>query len=267
MADKITIKADKLVIETDEGKKVERDAKILDEMYRQEFQPLSDGVANPDGTKFIEHQGPLMIVVHQQPAHVRQLRWIAPDSPRPYGSGVKYNKVRLSFPYTITLASFLRQPNNSYAITSRNELYFSNVPVVNKNTVLHYPALLNVSVMQYGGGRSSTWICTQYLGAKGTDHWTETLEKLLQHTWNGAFNLSSEHHEGASWYGSYSNNKKLTPVANWQEATSKDDAFGLKIEWTPAGTVGDIVQAMLKDSGVSAVNQSVVNRIVKYAKV
>jgi len=269
MADKITIDGAKLLIETDEGKKVERPSTLLDDMYKAELLPLSDGIALPDGTKFIEHRGPLMLVAHQRPPHVRQARWIAPDSPSDYGHGTKYGKLRLSFPYSLTLALFQRSTNGQYVVTSRNELYFSNNPVTGKDSVVCYPGLLNVSVMKYGK-RDATWICTQYLSATGgkpDDHWTKTLEHLLDHTWNGGFNLSSEHHEGMSWYGKYKGDKGIAPVENWQANTAKDDAFGLKVQWKPAGTVGEIMDAILTENAGAAAQQSVASRIVKFAKV
>lgn len=270
MADKIIIDGAKLAIETDEGKKVERPSTMLDEMYKAEFLPLSDGVAYPDGTKFIEHRGPLMLVAHQRPPHVRQARWIAPDSPSDYGTGTKYGKLRLSFPYSLTLALFQRTGDKGqYCVTARNELYFSNTPITGKDSIVCYPGLLNVSVMKYGK-RNATWICTQYLSATGgkpDDHWSKTLEHLLDHTWNGGFNLSSEHHEGASWYGKYKGDKGISPIANWQANSAKDDAFGTKVEWKPAGTVGEIMDAILTENGGAIAKESVATRIVKFAKV
>lgn len=269
MADSILLNGTgKLVITTDEGKKVEREASIISDMFQQELVPPMNGVALPDGTKFVEYRDPLLIVVHQQPPHVRQLRWIADDSPRAYGSGVKYRKVRLSFPYTVTFATFMRQAGGQILNCARNELYFSNVPIKSKEDKLSFPALLNISVMNYRG-RDSTWICTQYLKQSAEMHWTQILEALLEHTWNGAFNLSSEHHEGASWFTKYKGTKGIHPVEDWQKETEKDDAYALKVNWKPAGTVGSIIEAIFGDNmpGQGKDKNPVVNRIIKFAKV
>src|SRR5262245_8481668 len=127
MPDKITLTGDKMTIETDEGRKVERKAADVVDMFQKEFSLPMEGAAYPDGTKFIDYREPLLIVAHQQPPHMRNLRWIAKDSPRQYGSGTKYRKVRLSFPYTMTLATFTKSGKHIVNY-GRNELYFSNVP-------------------------------------------------------------------------------------------------------------------------------------------
>ena len=53
-----------------------------------------------------------------------------------------------------------------------------------------YPALLNISRIPTPL-RERSWICTQYLERTGEDDWTGQLQHLLEHTWNGGFNLSS----------------------------------------------------------------------------
>jgi hypothetical protein len=268
--DTVTITSDgKLTIKTAEGRKVERTAALLQGMFQHDLIPPINGTALPDGTKFLEYRDPLLIVVHQQPPHVRRLRWIAPDSPRDFGPNVKYRHVRLSFPYTVTLATFVRQPSGTLANLAKNELYFATGPVKTKEAKLYYPALLNISVMNYNG-RPSTWICTQYLRAMPNDHWTTILEKLLEHTWNGAFNLSSEHHEGASWYTDYKGTEGIHPVEDWEARTEEDDAYGLKVDWKPAGTVGGIVEAIYEDQQhiiLKKDSEELVNRIIKFAQI
>src|SRR5262245_10213742 len=125
MADQITIENGKVVLVTEEGQQLERSEAQLLEMLRDEFLPPLSGAALPDGVKFVEWRPPLLLLVHQLPPHVRQMRWIANDSPVPYGPDVVYRKVRLSIPYVITFALFAQQ-NKRLALMHSNELYFRN---------------------------------------------------------------------------------------------------------------------------------------------
>lgn len=92
MSDTLCIQDSKVVLTTDEGRKFERSENQLLEMLRTELLPPIDGTALPDGVKFIEFRDPVMLVIHQLPPHVRQMRWIATDSPRKFGPGTKYRK-------------------------------------------------------------------------------------------------------------------------------------------------------------------------------
>ena len=75
MADQLTIEKGKVVLTTEEGQRLERPEEKLMEMLRAEFLAPLNGVALPDGVKFYEWRPPLLLVVHQQPPHVRQFRW------------------------------------------------------------------------------------------------------------------------------------------------------------------------------------------------
>src|SRR5688500_13429156 len=108
MPDTITIQNSKVVLTTDEGRQLEREEVQLVDMLRRELLPPVGGTALPDGLKFLEFRDPVLLAVHQQPPHVRQMRWISDDSPRKFGPGTTYRKVRLSIPYAITFAVFYR---------------------------------------------------------------------------------------------------------------------------------------------------------------
>ena len=82
MADQLTIEKGKVVLTTEEGQRLERPEEKLMDMLRAEFLAPLNGIALPDGVKFYEWRPPLLLVVHQQPPHVRQFRWIANNSPR-----------------------------------------------------------------------------------------------------------------------------------------------------------------------------------------
>jgi hypothetical protein len=238
----------KAILTTEEGRTMERtEAQLLD-MIRREVLPPTNGVALPDGVKFPEWRPPHFLVVHQLPPHVRQFRWIANDSPKRFGPGVTYRKVRLSIPYCITFALFMEHGGN-LCMVGNNELYFRNEPLRSKSDQLCYPALLNISRINTPR-RQRAWVCTQYLRhTKGSD-WTGQFSALLDHTWNGGFKFSSEHYEGASWYGeSKGVHPALHPVEKWEAATAADEAFALHVNWKPVPmTVGELIECIFEEN-------------------
>jgi len=268
MADCLMIQNGKARVTTDEGRSFEQDEAQFVEMLRRELLPPVNGVAFPDGIKFLEYRDPVLMVVHQQPPHVRQLRWIKADSPRQYGPGTTYRKVRLSLPYAITFAAFYRHGNN-LCLSGSNELYFRNQPLKSKKDPIGFPAVLNISYIKTPK-RIRAWICTQHLRHPPGSDWTRQLNGLLDHTWNGAFNLSSEAHEGASWYGKSAGiHPDLHPVEKWEQASAKDDAFGLQVPWTPSPlNVGDLLECLFEEHLATAGRKPVnlVGRFLNFAQ-
>jgi hypothetical protein len=248
MPDQLILHKGKVQLHTEEGQQIERPESLLLDMLRVEFVPPLTEVALPDGVKFYDWRPPYLVVVHQTPPHVRQLRWIAANSPVPFGEGVIYRKVRLSVPYTITFAMYALQGDRLF-LTHANELYFRNEPLRARTDKLGYPALLNLSRIKVGK-RDKAWICTQYLRPPGDANWTDQLQMLLEHTWNGGFNLSSENHEGASWFGlSHGVHPDLGSVERWEKASAADDAFALKVPWKPVPlNVAEIIDALFQEN-------------------
>jgi len=214
--------------------------------------PPIDGAALPDGVKFLHWRSPLLLVVHQLPPHVRLLRWITEDSPADYGPGTRYRSVRLSMPYAITLAMYFYH-GDRLSLTGANELYFRNEPLRAESDTLGYPALLNISCVT-GPRRMRTWICTQHLRCPPKADWCRQLQMLLDHNWNGAFNRSSERHEGLSSYGySQGIHPDLHPVSRWEEASRANDAFALTVPWKPAPMcLRELIDEMFRDCGTAA---------------
>lgn len=271
MSDQMTLHKGKVQLQTEEGQKLERPESLLLDMLRGEFVPPLTNVALPDGVKFYDWRPPFLVVVHQTPPHVRQLRWIAADSPVPFGNGVVYRKVRLSIPYAITFAIYNLQGERLF-LTHANELYFRNEPLRSRDDKLGYPALLNLSRIKVGK-REKAWICTQYLRWPTTADWTYQLQLLLEHTWNGGFNLSSENHEGASWFGlSHGIHAELHPVERWEKASTANDAFALSVPWKPVPlSVGEIVDCMIQECQQQPRRKAVappdlVSRFLNYAQ-
>jgi hypothetical protein len=256
MADQLTIQGGKVVLVTEEGQEVERtEAQLLD-MLRDEFLPPLRGSALPDGVKFFEWRPPMLLVVHQLPPHVRQFRWIADNSPVRFGPGTVYRKVRLSIPYAVTFALYAQQGERLFLI-GNNELYFRNEPLRTRSDTLGYPALLNISRIPMPK-RERAWICTQYLQWTPEADWTGQLQALLEHTWNGGFNLSSEDHEGASWYSASKGiHRELHPVEKWEKASAANDAFAISVPWKPVPlNVADIIECMFEENQQMAAHLS-----------
>jgi hypothetical protein len=249
MSDQILIHNGKVVLTTEEGQKLERAETLLLDMLRREYLPPLNGTAFPDGVKFYEWRDPFLLLVHQTPPHVRQMRWIANDSPYRFGQGVKYRKVRLSIPYSLTFAMYCCQGTGMF-LGHGNELYFRNEPLRFRNDKLCFPALLNLSRFKKPPPkRERAWVCTQYLRWPPDADWTKQLHCLLDHIWNGGFNLSSEDHEGASWFGESKNiHPSLQTVEKWEAASKANDAFALGVPWLPAPfTVGELINIMLDE--------------------
>ncbi|HYT92358.1 MAG TPA: hypothetical protein VEL76_26830 [Gemmataceae bacterium] len=248
MADQLSITNGKVVITTEEGQRLERSEGQLVEMLRGEFvAPVGDR-ALPDGVKFCEWRAPLLLLVHQQPPHVRQFRWIAADSPSDFGPGTKYRKVRLGVPYAVTFAVYFQRGDGLFLMHT-NELYFRNEPLRSRTDTLGYPALLNISRIATPQ-RERAWICTQHLIWPPEADWTGQLHALLEHIWNGGFNLSSEAHEGASWYGASKGiHRDLHPIEKWEKATAANDAFALGVPWKPVPlNVGQLMDALFEEN-------------------
>ncbi|HOX57301.1 MAG TPA: hypothetical protein P5205_11700 [Candidatus Paceibacterota bacterium] len=197
----------------------------------------------PDGIKAIVSQGPIIIWAWEHPPRVYQFEWIANDSPRAFGQGTKYRKVRLALPYVIVLAVFLRSDGGLVDLLPKNECFFRSAPLKRFEDELCYPALLNCSKFKPPEGQPLSWICTQHLRPTPKMHSSNPGERFLagfealRHCLlETAFNYSSEHHEGTSWF---SESRKVDPrlktVEAWEQATGKDPLFVLEVPWLKTG--------------------------------
>lgn len=192
----------------------------------------------PNGVRAILSQGAQTLVFWERPPHVASFKWIEENSPRPYGLGTVYRTVEIALPYVVIAASFTRQGNGVPQLnTPANECFFRNSSLKSLDDELLYPALLNCSVMK-ASNAPLAWICTQYIAMKHQAHdpIANGLEAVRYCLLETAFNLSSEHHEGNSWFGaSKSKIPKIASVRKWEKETSKDPLFALDVPWLPTG--------------------------------
>jgi hypothetical protein len=237
----------KLMLATEEGASLAASEAELQDVIGEMYRPPLGGRLLPDGLKALFWDPPFLVAAHQLPPAFRPVSWIANDSPEDFGPGTQYRTVRLSFPYALTLASFV-QFRGGLQLTGHNELYFSNQPLRSENDHVGYPALLNVSCI-HACDRLRSWICTQYLERGEARDWCSQLQSLLCHTWNGAFNRSSERHEGQSMYQfSAGAHPDLHPVERWEQRSLADHRFALTVNWKPVPLgVGQLARAMLAE--------------------
>jgi hypothetical protein len=266
VADQLTIHKGEVVLRTEEGRELKRPETMLVEMLRGEFVPPLHACALPDGVKFCDWRPPFLVVVHQAPPHVRQLRWIAADSPAEYGEGVVYRNVRLSLPYAVTIAVY-EQHGAGLHLTGSNELYFRNEPLRSRQDRLGYAALLNLSRVETPL-REKAWICTQYLELPPEADWCGQLQALLEHVWNGGFNLSSENNEGASWFGlSKDVHPDLHPVERWEQASAACDAFALGVPWKPVPhCLAEIIDCVFEECRPGPTGPDLASRFLNFAQ-
>lgn len=200
------------------------------------------GIVLPDGVKAVMTEGAITIWVYECPPCIQRFRWIAPDSPVPFGPGTQYRLVRIALPYLIVLAVFAADAGGNLQLTGANECFFRVQPLKTLDDELLYPGLLNCSRFDPPDGHPLSWICTEHLpmspamcdpdAGKRLVASFEALRHCLLET---GFNFSSEHHECSSWYTASSQvDPRIQTVEAWEEASSKNPLFVLDVPWLPA---------------------------------
>jgi len=254
--DKIIITKRQVCIETSEGQKVCMSLGHFMDLLKHHYQDDIDGFPRPDGFRFVFHRGPISVLVLEHPTGLYTLKWIADDSPAPFGRRAKYRTVTISLPYIVVLAVFERDQ-----LSNVNECFFRVAPITDpaKDTELLYPGLLNCSRYMPPDGRPLSWICTQFLDRGPIEHQQQPLkrmrvglEALRECLFETGFNRSSEHHEYSSWYTeSRSVDERISSIDRWEKATGKDATFALEVPWLKTGkSVAEVVDRIFDNYGV-----------------
>jgi hypothetical protein len=254
---------------------IEDDVVTVTTPEKQELSmPLADWLAAVDRPQFDEGACPLppgvvafkplrdgVILVHEREPSVRRLRWLADDSPAPYGSEAVYREVSLAMPYVLVLAVFRRGGDGLYRLTSDSEAFFRTAPVDSLEAPLQFPALLNCSSVEDEPSKPRSWLCVQHLragramaGADDAARLRLGLAELMRHFWEAGFNQSSERHEGSSWYAETVKaqvDPRLTSLGAWERATAEDPNFVLDVPWLDAGhTLGEMLDRVARRLGL-----------------
>ena len=212
----------------------------------------------PAGIKSVLSQGPITILLYEQAPSIQRLSWIAANSPSPYGPGTKYRWVKIALPYLLVAAVFARDALGYPVLIGKDECFFRNEPLRSMDDELCYPGLLNCSLWNNGVPLPNTplsWICTQHLKSDPKmksdnigDRYQGGFEAVRYCLLETSFNMSSEHHEGNSWF---SKTKQVDPriatIEKWQENTEKDPMFVLDVPWIKTGhSVAQFAQRIFK---------------------
>ena len=212
----------------------------------------------PDGIKLTASRGPLTIWVYERAPQVYSLKWIAAQSPKPFGRGTTYRTVRIALPYLIVLAVFESGRRNRLELSGYNECFFRSHPLKSTEDELFYPALLNCSKFSPPEGNPLSWICTAKLNykhiAKAADdnkHMQESLRALLHTLLETGYNRSSDHHEESSWFTESNGiDPRIATIENWEKATAEDPLFVLDVPWLSTGqTLGQITERIFSNFG------------------
>jgi hypothetical protein len=223
----------------------------------------------PDGVKSVRSEGNITIVAHETSPQVYNLKWIAKDSPAPYGPGARYRNVRVALPYLITLLVFRSAgAGHGLHLGEFSECFFRTAPLESTEDELLYPALLNCSKFTPPDGKPLSWICVQHLNLAAVNK--EPLPgrrmragfRALRHCLlETGFNYSSENHEGASWFTeSQKVDPRVSTIDDWQEATAKDPLFVLEVPWLKTGlSLAQVTERIFKNLGALNAAQQPVN--------
>jgi hypothetical protein len=211
----------------------------------------------PDNIKWFAECGPLDVRIFQLTPERRWIKWLADNSPAPYGPEALYKEYSLAMPYVVLKVAFLNGQ-----VTPRTEVFFRNDPLSyyeGEGGELFFPSLLNCSVDSYG---CKCWFCTQnYSPPKKGTSLQNTVNEIANHLFGGGFNASSEAHEGLSAFGLCVKEKvddRITDIHRWAEASQQDPRFVLSVKWKTTGlTVRDLIEREMKFHKIAPAPQTV----------
>ena len=200
----------------------------------------------PEGVRAVFRRGKHTIWVGEFKPTLRPVSWIESDSPVPFGRGTKYAVRTISLPFVVVLGVF-----DSGNLLPVNECFFRTSQLASENDELCFPSLLNVSRIRPSDGQPLAWICTQHLDfrriAREPDEQQRMIlgwQLLCETLWQDSYNLSSEAHEGASWYGeSRGVDPRLNTIEEWEQASLQNWWFILDVPFLKTGlTLAQLVE-------------------------
>jgi hypothetical protein len=201
--------------------------------------------ALPDNVKWKVRRGNLTVFVIEFTPELRWIKWLADDSPQPFGPEATYADRRLATPYVV-----LKVPFRGQRIVPRIEVFYRTAPLTcwdGDGGALFWPNLYNVSVNAYN---CTAWYCSQFLPSLRAPIGIQAgLEEVAHHLFSAGFNASSEFHEGLSTFGLYAKeggDPRIADVKRWEAESIRDSRFVLDVKWKPTGlTVKDLMEREL----------------------
>lgn len=193
-----------------------------------------------DGVRHIRRRGDCVAVVVEEMPAARTVRWLADDSPEPYGPKAIYRPANLSFPFLVVVLVFLRG-----ALTGYQQCFYRNAPLAALSDPLLLPNLYNVA--ERSG--QICWLCLANLAPTiARMGWPRKLDAIHKHLWGGSWNRSSEVHEGNSYWSRPAVDPRVSSVEAWERHTAADQRFATTVPWKPAGTTVEKVMNQMLDS-------------------
>jgi hypothetical protein len=250
----VIIRDNDVLAASPEGQQVSLDLKkLVEALVRANGKHMDTrGVVLPDGIKLLASRDSVIIWVYERPPQVYSFKWIASNSPAPYGRKARYRTVRIALPYLVIMAVFIPGKRNRIQLSSYNECFFRQAPLKNpKLDKLFYPALLNCSKFDPPDERPLSWICTQKLNFRSLSSEADdnmrmrnSIRALLHALLETGYNLSSEHHEASSWFTeSVCVDPRIATIERWEAETEKNPLFVLDVPWLETGmTLANIIE-------------------------
>lgn len=199
--------------------------------------------AIPDGVRFLRSRGPVTVVVIEDLPQVRTVRWLADESPEPFGRGAIYRTARLAFPFVIVVVAFRRG-----GLTGFQQCFYRTERLRTLGDELLLPNLYNVSTAY----RQQCWLCLANINRDLTPlSWNEKVLEVRRHMWAAGFNKSSWIHERSDFCQAMRGlDRRIQSLDAWEEATRADPFFALQVKWRAAGcTIGGLMDQMLEGAG------------------
>jgi hypothetical protein len=193
----------------------------------------------PDGVRFVRRRGNTTVLVVEERPQLRTVSWLADDSAAPFGKNAAYRKVRLAFPFVVTVLAF-----RDGGLTGLQQCFYRTAPLSELSDPLLLPNMFNVA----NGHGQQCWLCLANLKADLKSlSWNDKLHEIRQHLWYAGFNKSSEVHEGNSYWGTMRKlDQRYETVETWQQASLENRYFPLEVRWKPAElTVGEVIDQMI----------------------
>lgn len=186
-----------------------------------------------------------LVFLVEYPPGPRTVRWLSDGSPAQPEPHSPYRDVTIALPYvlffiTTTWEGELRP----------SSVYFRTEPLKQLD---YTDGLLDCHFLNCSPNSCGVycWICSQYMPQRPAagQSLVEFVASCIDNFWFSAFNLSSERHEGQSFFGKGCGTRGETPIPDprvlsiraWEEASREDPSFALTVPWNPAQrTVNDV---------------------------
>lgn len=197
----------------------------------------------PDQVRWIVEQGKYAIYIIELQPELRSVLWKEEDGcncldcVQSRGYEIEADIRTIATPYVVLKAFFYK----NQLVTA--EVYYRNEPLKSIEDELYLTNLKNMMNQANAPG----YMCIDGVNYQIGTPREEVLGILVNHLWSGEFNdeLSTTFGEFCSW----TKDKRLKSIEDWEAASKADPEFVLGVEWRPAGvTVRKIIENSLKNT-------------------